>query len=445
MSVAPRALVFLALIGISSSQTSDCSYLSLMDHLNLSTTNNVLANMRPVKNWTTHTLVKLDMVLFGILKVDEKSQTVMSHIWIQMFWKNEFLTWNSSDFCGINKTTVPRSMLWIPHVTIQEAVNDVGSVERSSFVSLHPSGLVHATARQLLTSTCQLKLFLFPFDKQSCNITFTSMTCDEHLQLQTFYNDTTLAKVSDLYMITHGEWQLVDMKVVKYMIFQGCGQSKLVYMVTIARKPILYVIILIIPLFYLLILDLASFFIHEARGEKLSFKVTVLLSISVLLLILQDMLPSTEDSLPLIASYCIATFTLVGISVLEAMLVSFLIDFDSVCGKKSQSSVDAHVDIQMEVNHQKEPVGVEENGEEKPEKSYLPLDRSNECDLLKVILEEVREARQEAGRQDKDKTKPGYYRHVAEIIDSVFFVLYLTTFIIFMVYMYIVWVPTYKE
>ncbi|KAM7387504.1 hypothetical protein PAMA_009900 [Pampus argenteus] len=207
----------------------------------------------------------------------------------------------------------------------------------------------------------------------------------------------------------------------------------------------LYVIILIIPLFYLLILDLASFFIHEARGEKLSFKVTILLSISVLLLILQDMLPSTEDHLPMIANYCIATFTLVGISVLEAMLVSFLIDFDSVCCKKSQSSVDDHMNIQMEVNHQKEPIGVEENGEEKPETSYLPLDLSNVCDCLKVILEEVREARQEAGRRDKVKTKPGYYRHVAEIIDSVFFVLYLTIFIIFMVYMYTVWVPTHYE
>lgn len=59
----------------------------------------------------------------------------------------------------------------------------------------------------------------------------------------------------------------------------------------------LYVVIFIVPLFYLLILDLASFFI---RGEKLSFKITVLLSISVLLLILKDMLPSTEDTLPMI-------------------------------------------------------------------------------------------------------------------------------------------------
>lgn len=73
-----------------------------------------------------------------------------------------------------------------------------------------------------------------------------------------------------------------------------------VLQVTMERKPMLYVINLIVPLFFFLILDLASFFISEARGEKLSFKVTILLSISVLLLILQDMLPSTEKSLPMI-------------------------------------------------------------------------------------------------------------------------------------------------
>lgn len=56
----------------------------------------------------------------------------------------------------------------------------------------------------------------------------------------------------------------------------------------------------IVPLFYLLVLDLASFFISEARGEKLGFKITILLSISVLLLILKDILPSTEDNLPMI-------------------------------------------------------------------------------------------------------------------------------------------------
>eukprot|EP00066_Takifugu_rubripes_P013353 XP_011602619.1 PREDICTED: 5-hydroxytryptamine receptor 3A-like [Takifugu rubripes] len=180
--VALRVLALLALIAaICNGETADCSYVALMKHLNL-TSSSELPVMRPVKHWTTPTIVLIDMLLDGILEVDEKFQTVMSHISVYMKWKNEFLAWNSSVFCGMELLPVSLSLLWI----------------------------------------------------------------------------------------------------------------------TILRKPLLYVVNFIVPLFYLLILDLASFFISEARGEKLGFKITILLSISVLLLILKDILPSTEDNLPMI-------------------------------------------------------------------------------------------------------------------------------------------------
>lgn len=126
----------------------------------------------------------------------------------------------------------------------------------------------------------------------------------------------------------------------------------------------------IVPLFYLLVLDLASFFISEARGEKLGFKITILLSISVLLLILKDILPSTEDNLPMIgessgqvwlhgnwrcsrfwpwfpANFCVGIFALVGLSVLEAMVVVFLSDLDGYCDQNSRRFADSAVEIEL--------------------------------------------------------------------------------------------------
>ncbi|XP_078125313.1 5-hydroxytryptamine receptor 3A isoform X2 [Sander vitreus] len=433
-----RTLAVLALIGVSSSQTSDCSYVGLLEHLNLTTTNDLLAIVRPVKYWNKTTFVQMDMLLYGILQVDEKSQTFTTHIWTQMRWTNEFLTWNSSDFCGINMLTIPRSMLWIPDMHIQEDTCDTGSIQESPFVSLSPSGMVLANTRQLLTSTCQLNLTLFPFDTQHCNITFSSMNSQANtITLGTVYNDTLLTQISEQIMVTQGEWQLINMNIVS-TFSKGVG-NKLIYRITLCRKPMLYVINLIVPLLYFLVLDLATFFISEARGEKLSFKVTVLLSISVLLLILKDMLPSTEDRLPMIARYCVMIFALVGLSVLETMLVSFLIDLNGCCGNKAQSSVNAQVDIQLEADNHKEPGGAEET----PEKSSFPLDRPDERDLLKLILEEMKAARQEAEGQDKTKIKPGLYRRLAQIIDSVFFTLYFGTVVVLLTYMYSVWVSQY--
>ncbi|TMS14821.1 5-hydroxytryptamine receptor 3A [Larimichthys crocea] len=408
-------LAFLALIaGVSSSQTSDCSYLGLFKHLNLTEENEVLSGMRPIKNWTTSTFVQIDMMLDGILEVDEKSQAVTSHIWAQVVWENEFLTWNQSDFCGIDMLTVPATRVWNPDVFIQEDASDVGTIQKSPFVRVTSDGMMYSYFRQRLTSTCQLNLWLFPFDLQKCTITFGSMVSDANsINLGSVHNASTLTDISERYMIT------------------------------IIRKPMLYVVILIVPLFFLLLLDLASFFICEAKGEKLNFKVTILLSISVLLLILQDMLPSTEDKLPMIATYCVMTFGLVGISVLEAMLVGFLIELDGHRAKKAPNS--ACEEIQLEENHQKEVARAEEEVQVRPEKCYLPLDGPSGSHLLTLILEEVKAARQEAVGQEKDEGKPGHYTRMAEIIDYVFFVLYFLTVATFLTVMYIHWVHFYYD
>ncbi len=73
-----------------------------------------------------------------------------------------------------------------------------------------------------------------------------------------------------------------------------------IWQITIKRRPLLYVINIILPVFFFLVLDVMSFFIDASGADKLSFKVTLLLSISVLLLILNDTLPSTADKIPLI-------------------------------------------------------------------------------------------------------------------------------------------------
>ncbi|KAM6965964.1 5-hydroxytryptamine receptor 3A-like [Tautogolabrus adspersus] len=409
-----RVLVFLTLIGVSSSQTKDCSYLNLLTHLKLTPANDALQVMRPVKNWTDPTKVGLDMLMYGILHVDEKSQTVESHIWIQTSWVNEYLTWNPKEFCGIKILSVPRSRMWLPDIFIQEEYR--------------------------LTSTCHLDLNLFPFDKQECKITFGSMNCfEEEIVLGTLSNESSLYKLSDQLMVTQGEWELVKMEITSESLNKGGVRvAMLIYTIIISRKPMLYVINFIVPLFYLLVLDLASFFIKQSSGEKLSFKVTILLAISVLLLILKDMLPSTESTMPYIASYCLVVFALVGISVLEAMVVGFLYDLESYCASKTRSSDDTQEKVELEDGYQNEPSGAEEDIEMKEETSF-PLDGPNGLNLLKRILEEVKAARQQASRQEEEKIQPGFYKKLAEIIDHVFFVLYLLTIVAFLTYMYIVW------
>ncbi|MEQ2230161.1 hypothetical protein ILYODFUR_026410 [Ilyodon furcidens] len=391
--------------------------------------------MRPVKNWTTTTVVDLAMVLYGILGVDEKSQTVTSHIWSTMYWTNEFLTWNCSNFCGINELSIPRSKLWIPDITIEQDASDSGSILEDPWVNLNPNGSMFTFSRQKLTFTCRFNLYKFPFDVQRCNITFVSMSADVNtLVFRSVKDYLNLMVLSKQYMVTQGEWDLRDMEFLQGHITNGeRNHSTLVYIVTLQRKPFLYVINFIIPLVYLLVLDLASFFISVDSGEKFGFKVTVLLSISVLLLILKDILPSTEVDLPIIANLCAAVFTLVWLSVLESILVSFLFNVDRCCDKQSKMCAEG----KRFMKRTKGPKEAnEETGHVKPEQRIFPLGQLGDVDLLKLILDEVKAARQEAGSQ----RKPGCCRRVAKIIDNLFFVGYLLTFVAFVTYICVEWI-----
>ncbi|XP_029997960.1 5-hydroxytryptamine receptor 3A-like [Sphaeramia orbicularis] len=441
MSLLRTVAVFTFIVGVSSSESSNCSYLALWNHLRLTTSNDFLATVRPVKNWTKPTEVWIDLMLYGILDVDEKTQTIVGNIWTKVIWNNEFLTWNPMLFCEIDLITVPRSLLWIPDLVIQEDASDTGSLQMSPFVSLVPAGLLYTTFRQRLTFTCQLNLSLFPFDSQTCNITFSSMVHSARsMILKALKNDTQLNNFTDRVMKTRGEWELKSIKTWHYYSAEKkWPESNVLFLVKIVRRPMLYLINFIIPLLYFIILDLASFFIDEAGGEKLSFKVTVLLSISVLLLILKDMLPSTEDNLPLIASYCVGIFAMVGISVLETMLVSFLISLDNEQDKDANSSGDAGVDIQLEVKHD------EVTDDVNSENCSPPLNRHGDRTLLRRIQEELKALRRETRARGEGRRKPGCFRRIAHVIDCLFFILYFLAVVIFLLFMYVKWIEAYIQ
>uniref|UniRef100_A0A3B4UMH1 Si:dkey-49c17.4 n=1 Tax=Seriola dumerili TaxID=41447 RepID=A0A3B4UMH1_SERDU len=124
---------------------------------------------------------------------------------------------------------------------------------------------------------------------QFCGITQVSVPRDmlwrpdlfiyeDEIRLLPSSNSSRATQFSREVMKTQGEWEFLQLSF------------------TIRRRPLLHVINFLLPILFFLSLDLASFFISDHRGEKLGFKVTVLLAISVLLLILNDILPSMSNT-----------------------------------------------------------------------------------------------------------------------------------------------------
>ncbi|XP_051572670.1 5-hydroxytryptamine receptor 3C-like [Myxocyprinus asiaticus] len=210
---------------------------------------------------------------------------------------------------------------------------------------------------------------------------------------------------------TQGLWELLSVD--KYSatnIVLGDTYSQLIYQITIKRRPLLDVINFILPVFCFLLLDVASYFIDASGAEKLSFKVTLLLTVSVFLQILNDTLPSTGDKIPLIGVYGIVIFILIGVSILETILVSFLMT------RGAETSLAAPVETTAAITCQDD--GVRD---------------------LQRPPETVRNENEEQSHTLNSLKTPLSWTRVARIIEVTFFVLYIITIIVFLSILGKVW------
>lgn len=73
--------------------------------------------------------------------------------------------------------------------------------------------------------------------------------------------------------------------------------------IRVRRRPMLYVVNLLIPSCFLITVDLFSFMLPPHSVDRSSFKMTLILGYTVFLLIMNDLLPITGNSIPLISQH----------------------------------------------------------------------------------------------------------------------------------------------
>ncbi|XP_054455505.1 5-hydroxytryptamine receptor 3A-like [Anoplopoma fimbria] len=312
-----------------------CSYQDVLNHLNLTQNKELYSMTRPVKNYKRPTLVYLEVLLYAILDVVEKEQKFIPYVWTVMRWHNEYISWDPNQFCGIDNVSLPTEYLWKPDLTIEE-MTEKDKAPPSPYLSINDKGDVEVQNDQVLVSTCRMHIYNFPFDIQSCNLSFKSVIhTARDIRLQPSDNSSEATEWSREVMRTQYEWLFINMTVTANNASDMFGQDIVIYTITMKRRSILYIVNFLVPVLFFLCLDLASFLISDSGGEKLSFKVTVLLAVTVLQLILNEILPATSNRIPLIAVYCIGIFALMLLSLLETILVMHLIEKDSQAAKEN--------------------------------------------------------------------------------------------------------------
>ncbi|XP_049634366.1 5-hydroxytryptamine receptor 3A [Suncus etruscus] len=282
--------------------------------------------VRPVRDWRTPTTVSIDVIIYAILSVDEKNQVLTTYIWYRQFWTDEFLRWNPEDFDNITKLSIPTHSIWVPDILINEFV-DVGKSPEIPYVYVQHQGKVQNYKPLQVVTACSLDIYNFPFDVQNCSFTFTSwLHTIQDINISLWRPPEKVKSDKSVFM-NQGEWELLGVltQFREFSIESSDSYAEMKFYVVIRRRPLFYAVSLLLPSMFLMIMDIVGFYLPPDSGERVSFKITLLLGYSVFLIIVSDTLPATAIGTPLIGVYFVVCMALLVISLAETIFIVRLV------------------------------------------------------------------------------------------------------------------------
>ncbi|KAG5838054.1 hypothetical protein ANANG_G00219730 [Anguilla anguilla] len=275
---------------------------------------------RPVANISDVVLVRFGLSIAQLIDVDEKNQMMTTNVWVKQEWNDYKLRWNPEEYENVTSIRIPSELIWRPDIVLYNNADGDFAVTHLTKAHLFYDGRIKWMPPAIYKSSCSIDVTFFPFDQQNCTMKFGSWTYDKaKIDLVSMASN-----VDQMDYWESGEWVIVN-AVGRYNIkkYECCTEiySDITYSFIIRRLPLFYTINLIIPCLLISCLTVLVFYLPSQCGEKITLCISVLLSLTVFLLLITEIIPSTSLVIPLIGEYLLFTMIFVTLSIIITVFV----------------------------------------------------------------------------------------------------------------------------
>uniref|UniRef100_A0A3Q2P556 Cholinergic receptor nicotinic alpha 9 subunit n=1 Tax=Fundulus heteroclitus TaxID=8078 RepID=A0A3Q2P556_FUNHE len=268
--------------------------------------------LRPVEDTDKALNVSLQITLSQIKDMDERNQVLTTYLWIRQVWYDAYLKWDKEGYDDLEMINIPSDLVWKPDIVLYNKADEESSEAPSTNVKLRYNGEIVWDSPAITKSSCVVDVSYFPFDWQSCNLTFGSWTYNGNQLDISLGMDS--GDLSDF--VENVEWECHGMPAVRNVMMYGCCSdpyTEITYTLLLKRRSSFYIFNLLLPCFLISFLAPLGFYLPADSGEKVSLGVTVLLALTVFQLLVAESMPPAE-SMPYIGKYYIATMTMITAS-----------------------------------------------------------------------------------------------------------------------------------
>ncbi|XP_068600248.1 acetylcholine receptor subunit epsilon [Brachionichthys hirsutus] len=276
---------------------------------------NYYKNIRPVVHPDDKVDVQITLTLTNLISLNEKEETLTTNVWIEYAWVDHRLSWNASDYYDIDIIRVPSKSIWLPDIVLENNIDGKFDVSYYANALVRTNGFITWQPPAIYRSTCSIEITYFPFDFQNCTLSFRSQTYsanEVNLLLPSQETGETIEWVDiDPEAFTeNGEWAIVHRPARKVFNTRyspdDLEYQEILYNLIIKRKPLFYIINIILPCALISSLVVLAYFLPaQAGGQKLTVSISVLLAQTVFVFLIAQKIPETSLSVPLIGKYLI--------------------------------------------------------------------------------------------------------------------------------------------
>ncbi|KAK3104118.1 hypothetical protein FSP39_024558 [Pinctada imbricata] len=204
-------------------------------------------------------------------------------------WYDARLQWDPSRYGDIREIVVPNKKVWVPYIYYLNPADNMVPVGNRYFTNrVNRNGVVVRNACSIMKTTCEVDITYFPFDQQTCEIDFYTFG---------YYSTEVYLKISNrqvdmFYFRKNSQWN-VQSAIIKphdNVEFNGTITAVLV----LKRHPEYFTVNILIPVLFLCLLNPVVFLLPVESGERISYTVTIFLSLAVFMTLVNDNMPKSS-------------------------------------------------------------------------------------------------------------------------------------------------------
>lgn len=270
-------------------------------------------NVFPTNDQSQDINISIAMGALQLVDLDEISGRFAMAGVVYISWRDESLTWDPNQYNNTLVIEFPKENVWIPPLLLTNPFDQVIDFrEGDGLVTYYSNGRSTWTMMDQFSTSCQIDVTLYPYDTQTCKITFASNTY--HSPKMNFISYFEYMR-TDLYH-EHGTWRLLNTS--SRIDTSNARYSKIIeFQMTLKRKSLFLTFNIIFPVLVTMVLNLQVFILPVESGERVSYVITTLLALTVFLTIISDDLPTISDPIP---SLCLFIITNLIISVVVCIV-----------------------------------------------------------------------------------------------------------------------------